>query len=145
MKVNKMGFSLVELAIGLAVITVLILTISMSSGIRDNARLQSASQSIQALRSAAENYIASGKLNFIGLDIAALKADNFLSANFNALGSNPWGGDFLVAPNASNTTRFDIALTSVNKPDSAKLNIFFNNITHAISYDESSKTWTATF
>ena len=139
------GFSLVELAIGLAVTTVLILAVSMSSGIRDTARVQSAANSVQALRSAAENYLAGGKLNYSGIDMDALKTEKLLPDNFNKNGSNPWGGDFSVAANASNSTRFDISLTSVNKTDKDKLTSYFNNAANSFAYDEGNSAWTVTF
>ena len=142
---NNKGFSLVELAIGLAVITVLILAVSMSSGIRDTARQQSAVDSVQALRSASESYLASGKLNYASVSFTELKNGNFLPANFNASGTNPWGGNFTLGVNSSNNTRVDITLTSVASADNTKLTTFFNNIALNTSYDTTGKTWTATF
>ena len=143
-KQSNKGFSLVELAIGLAVITVLILAISMSSGIRDTARVQSAVNSIQALRSAAESYLASGKINYSGMDVAALKTNNLLPTNFNATGTNPWGGNYAVAPNAT-PTKYDITLGSVAAADSTKLTSYYNNLANTSAYDATAKTWTVTF
>ena len=144
MQSNK-GFTLIELAIGLAVITVLILAISASSGIRDNARVQSAAQSVQSLRSAAESYLAGGKLNYSGMDIATLKTNNLLPAGFSGSGTNPWGGNYSIAVNGSDATRFDIALGSLAQTDAAKLTSYFNNTANNSNYDSSSKTWTVTF
>ena len=144
-RLSNRGFTLIELAIGLAVLTVLILAISMSSGIRDNARAQSAAQSVQALRSAAESYLATGRLNYTGMDIAALKASNMLPANFNGSGTNPWGGDYVIAADASDPTRFNIALSSLSTNDASKLTSYFNNAANTSVYDTSSKTWTVTF
>lgn len=146
-KNDKKGFSLVELAIGLAVITILILAISASAGIRDNARVQAAANSIETLRSAAENYIVStGEMDYSSLTVAALQANNLLSANFDATKSNPWGGSFSVAPNAANSTHFDIALGGLNQAAGDKLISYFKN--HAYStptYDPKKTTWIATF
>ncbi len=142
---NKKGFSLVELAIGLAVITILILTISMSSGIRDNARVQSAANSVQTLRSAAENYVAAGKLNYAGLSVEALKTAQLLPSNFSSNKTNPWGGDFAVAANASNVTRFDISLSGMAKTEGDKLTAYFNNSSTAAAFDDSKSSWTVTF
>ena len=144
-RTNSRGFSLVELAIGLAVITVLILAVSMSSGIRDSARVQSAADSVQALRSAAENYLAGGKSNYTGLSTEALKSAKLLPDNFNASGTNPWGGDFVVNPNPASPTRFDISLSSLAKTDGDKLTSYFNNSANAAAYDQSKTTWTVTF
>ncbi|MBI4310088.1 MAG: prepilin-type N-terminal cleavage/methylation domain-containing protein [Candidatus Omnitrophica bacterium] len=141
---SNQGFSLVELAIGLAVVTILILAISTSSGIRDNARVQSAAGSVQTLRCAAENYLAAGKLNYAGLTIDALKTAELLPANFTGSSANPWGGDFIIAANANNT-RFDISLGGLPKTDADKLTAYFTNSANAAAYDESQNAWTVTF
>ncbi len=144
--VSNKGFSLVELAIGLAVITVLILSISLSSGIRDNAKVQAASQSVSALRLAAENYLAAGNMNYAGMTIATLKTSNLLPTSFTGTTANPWGGNFTITPNAaSSNTKVDIAMTAVPSADSTKLTNYFTNSTSATAYDATSKTWTATF
>jgi prepilin-type N-terminal cleavage/methylation domain-containing protein len=145
MRTNKAGFSLVELAIGLAVVTVLILAISMSSGMRDNARVQSAAHSVNALRSAAENYLATGKTNYTGVTIDVLKTAKLLPDNFVAAKTNPWGGDFTVLPNPANATRFDIALTGLPKTEGDKLTSYFANSANAAVYDQTKTSWTATF
>jgi prepilin-type N-terminal cleavage/methylation domain-containing protein len=142
---KKQGFSLVELAIGLAVITVLILAVSISSGVRDNARVQSAANSVQTLRSAAENYLVTGKLNYSGLTVDALKTAKLLPDNFVPAKTNPWGGDFNITPNGSNNTRFDITLSALNKIDAEKLTFYFNNSASSLIFDESKNIWVATF
>lgn len=144
MKNNK-GFSLVELAIGLAVITVLVLAISMSSGLRNNARIQSATQSIQTLRSAAESYLTIGHLNYAGLSIDNLKKGNLLPSNFDATKANPWGGSYTVGANGSNNTQFNIVLSTVNKDDSAKLLAYFSNSATNASYEEEKGSFVVTF
>ncbi len=143
LKSNK-GFSLVELAIGLAVVTVLVLAVSMSSGLRDNARLQSAVNSVQTLRSAAENYLVSGKINYSGLSVDSLKTAKILPGAFSGAGVNPWGGNFTVAPSAD-PTRFNIALTNVGADDSKKLSDYFKNNASATDFDAEKKTWSVTF
>ena len=130
------GFSLVELAIGLAIITVLILSISLSAGLRDNARTQSAAQSIQALRTAAEGYLTSGRLNYAGISISSLKTQEFLPNAFSATGSNPWGGNYDIKPNSNANTQVDVSLTSVPKKDSSKLLAYFKNTAFATSYED---------
>lgn len=142
---SNRGFSLVELAIGLAVITILILAVTVSAGVRDNARIQSTANSIQTLRSAAENYLVTGKLNYSGMTIDVLKEDKLLPGNFSGTAANAWGGDFTLAANGSDNTRFDVAVSSVAKTYADKLTAYFNNSASAIAYDESKKTWTGTF
>lgn len=142
---SKKGFSLVELAIGLAVLTVLILSISVSAGLRDNARVQSAANSVQTLRSAAESYLALGKVNFTGMTVDSLKTSKLLPNGFVAAKSNPWGGDFAVTTNASDNSRFDITLSSLAKTEAEKLSNYFNNSATKVAYDETNTTWTVTF
>ena len=60
---QKEGFTLIELAIGIAIVAVLILAVGTGSGIRGNASVQSATKSVNTLRVAAENYIAAGNLS----------------------------------------------------------------------------------
>lgn len=139
------GFSLVELAIGLAVVTILILAVTASAGIRDSARVQSAASSIQSLRSAAENYLSTGKLNYKDLTVKALQDAKLLPQNFKGVGTNPWGGDFILGPNPSDQTHFDIGLTGVELSNADKLTSFFNNTASAVTVDAHSSTWTATF
>ena len=141
----QQGFSLVELAIGLAVVTILILAVSMSAGIRDNARAQSAANSIETLRCATESYLATGRLNYTGIGIDALKTAKLLPDNFSGTASNPWGGDFNVVANASNSTHFDIILSGLAKTDADKLTSFFNNSASSIAFDQSTSTWSVTF
>ena len=143
-KINKKGFSLVELAIGLAVVAVLILAVSVSSGIQDNARVQSAANSIRALRSAAENYLVSGKVNYAGVSVDALKTSKFLPDNFVVAGTNPWGGNFALVPN-SDATRFDISLLGLKQQDADRLSAYFAGSSSKTAFDASSGAWTATF
>ncbi len=143
-KTNQKGFSLVELAIGLAVVAILILAVSMSSGIQDNARVQSAANSVQSLRSAAENYLVSGKVNYTGISLDALKTSKFLPDNFNAIGTNPWGGNFILDPN-SDTTRYDISLSGLKQQDADKLAAYFASSASKTVFDASAGTWTVTF
>ncbi len=142
---NKKGFSLVELAIGLAVITILILAVSVSAGIRDNARIQSASTSVRTLRTAAENYLSNGSLNYAGISVVNLQTANLLPASFSPTNTNPWGGSYAIAPNSSDNTHFDIALTSLNQTQANKLTSFFSNNATSSNYDASKLTWSVTF
>ena len=141
---NKRGFSLVELAIGLAVVTILILGVSVSAGIRDNARLQSAATSVKSIRCAAENYLTNGNLDYSNLTVAELKKVNLLPGNFDPTKSNPWGGSFTVGPNTADKTRFDIALGSLNQSQADKLTAYFQNSGDS-SYDPTNTIWTVTF
>ena len=142
---NNKGFSLIELAIGIAVVTILILGVAASGGIRDNARIQAAAGSVRTLRSAAENYLSNGNLNFSGLSVAALQSTNLLPINFDPTNSNPWGLSFGIAPNSSDNTRFDITMNVPKKSQADKLSTYFKSSAASSAYDESKATWTATF
>lgn len=142
---NKKGFSLIELASVLAVIAILIVAVASGSGMRETARVQSAAESIRTLRGAAENYIASGNLTYTGMDIAALKSSSFLPSGFTGTGTNPFGGDYSIGPNATDATKFDVSLTAVTSSVDTKLTSLFNSQADSISYDGTSQTWTVTF
>ncbi len=142
---KKRGFSLVELAIGLAVITVLVLAISFSGGIRDNARVQSAADSVQTLRSAAENYLALGKINYSGLTVATLITEKLLPANFSATKTNPWGGNFDVTEASGDANKFSVVLDGVDATSYARLTSIFKNNASTIAYDTTNKKITLTF
>lgn len=144
-KPNHKGFTLVELAIGLAVIAVLILSIAVGSGVLDSARVQSAGESVRTLRAAAENYIASGNLTYTGISIDNLKTSKFLPSGFSATGSNPWNGDFQVAVNASDSTQVDISLTTISQQTADRLDSLFANTASSTSYNTDSQIWTVTF
>ena len=140
---NKKGFSLVELAVAIAVIAILILAIVGSAGMRETARVHSAANTVETLRSAAENFIASGHLDYTGMDIAALQAVNLLPST---LGTNPFGGSYVIGPVASDPTHFHIDLSALNQVQADKLrNIFQNNANSIPPYDSSASTWSVIF
>jgi prepilin-type N-terminal cleavage/methylation domain-containing protein len=142
---NNNGFSLVELAIAIAVITILILAIAASAGMRDNARIQSASNSVQTLRSAAENYLSGGQLDYTGMDIEALKTAQLLPTAFSGTSSNSFGGNFSIGPDASDATHFQIALSALNQSQANKLTSIFQNNATSSSYDATNKIWAVIF
>ena len=141
---NKEGFSLVEMAIVVGIIAILIGVLVGASGMRDNAGIQSASQSVNTLRSAGGNYLAAGNLTYTGISIDKLKTDQYLPAGFTGTASNPWGGDYTVLPNTDNT-KVDIAMTKISATVSTRLTALFKNSANATAYDATNLKWTATF
>ena len=139
---NKSGFTLIELVLVISIIAILIMAVGLTSGIRDNAKVNSAAQSIRTLRTAAENYIAAGNMTYTGITIAGLQTSGYLPAGFTATGSNPWGGNYLIAVN-SDPGKVDISLTAVTSTAATRLSTLFANSAAATAY--SSTTWTATF
>lgn len=139
---KKGGFTLIELVLVISIIALLIMAVGLASGVRENAKIHSAAESVKSLRTAAESYIASGNMTYAGITVSELQTAGYLPGSFSATGSNPWGGDYTVAPNAD-STKVDISLTQVSVSGSARLSALFANSATATGY--SSEIWTATF
>jgi len=139
---NKGGFTLIELVLVISIVAVMIMAVGLTSGVRENAKVHSASESVKSLRTAAESYIASGNMTYSGITISGLQSLGYLPASFNATGSNPWGGNYAVAPN-TDTGKVDISLTGVGNSAASRLSALFANSAATTSY--SSSTWTVTF
>lgn len=140
---SRNGFTLIELVLVISIIAILIMAVGLTSGIRDNAKVNSAAQSVRTLRTAAENYIAAGNMTYTGISISGLQTSGFLPAGFSATGSNPWGGNYAVAANASDSSKVDISLTGVGSTQATRLSALFANSSSSTAY--SSTTWTVTF
>ena len=141
--ISRKGFTLIELVLVIGIIAILIMAVGLTSGIRDNAKVNSAAQSVRALRSAAENYLAAGNMTYTGISISGLQTSGYLPNAFSATGSNPWGGNYTVAVNSSDSGKVDISLTSVASASATRLSSLFANSASSTSY--SSTTWTITF
>jgi prepilin-type N-terminal cleavage/methylation domain-containing protein len=137
------GFTLIELVLAISIIALLIMAIGSASGVRQSAKVQSAAESIRTLRIASESYIAGGSTTFTGITIASLKTAGLLPSGFSATGSNPWGGGYSVTANSGDSSKVDIALTSVPDAAATRLTALFAN--SASSTSLASGTWTATF
>jgi len=136
------GFTLIELVLVISIVAVIIMAVGLTSGVRENAKVHSASESVKALRTAAESYIAAGNMTYSGITVSGLQSLGYLPASFNATGSNPWGGNYAVAPN-TDTGKVDISLSGVGNSAAARLSALFANSAATTSY--SSGTWTVTF
>lgn len=136
------GFTLIELVLVISIVALLIMAVGLTSGIRENAKVHTACESVKALRTAAESYIAAGSMTYTGITIDGLKTSGYLPANFSATGTNPWGGNYAIAAN-SDPNKVDISLTAVSSLASTRLSVLFANSAASTSY--SSETWTATF
>lgn len=139
---NKRGFSLIELVLVISIIALLIMAVGVSSGVRENAKVHSASESVRSLRTAAESYIAVGNMTYTGITISGLQTLGYLPASFSATGSNPWGGNYTIAVN-TDVNKIDISLTGVSSSAAARLSALFANSAAATNY--ASDTWTVTF
>lgn len=139
---NRGGFSLIELVLVISIIAFLIMAVGLTSGVRENAKVHSACESVKALRTAAESYIAAGNMTYTGITVSGLQTLGYLPASFSAVGSNPWGGNYAIAPN-TDTNKVDISLTGISSPAAARLSALFANSAAATNY--ASNTWTITF
>jgi len=139
---NRGGFTLIELVLVISIVALLIMAVGLTSGVRENAKVHSAAESVKALRTAAESYIAAGSMTYTGITVDGLKTSGYLPGSFTATGSNPWGGNYAIAAN-SNPNKVDISLTAVSASASTRLSALFANSAAATSY--SSETWIVTF
>jgi len=139
---KERGFTLIELVMVISIAAILIMAVGLTSGVRDNAKVHSASESVKALRTAAESYIAAGNMTYTGITISGLQTLGYLPAGFSAAGSNPWGGNYAIAPN-TDANKVDISLTDVSSSAAARLSALFANSAAATNY--TSNTWTITF
>ena len=139
---NRGGFTLIELVLVISIVALLIMAVGLTSGVRENAKVHSAAESVKALRTAAESYIVAGSMTYTGITVDGLKASGFLPGSFTATGTNPWGGNYAIVAN-SDTSKVDISLTSVTVVAAARLSALFAN--SASSTDYASGTWTVTF
>ena len=139
---NKSGFTLIELVLVISIVALLLMAIGLTSGVRENARVHAAAESVKTLRTASESYIAAGNMTYAGITIAGLQTAGYLPASFSATGSNPWGGNYSISVN-SDPNKVDISLTGVSTIASARLSSLFTNSASATSY--ASDTWTVTF
>ena len=135
-------FTLIELVLVISIVAILIMAVGLTSGVRETAKVHSAAESVKALRTAAESYIAAGNMTYTGISVSGLQTLGFLPASFSATGSNPWGGNYAVAVN-SDTGKVDISITSVTAASATRLSTLFANSAAATNY--SSTTWTITF
>ena len=136
------GFTLIELVLVISIVALLIMAVGLTSGIRENAKVHSAAESVKALRTAAESYIAAGSMTYTGITVDGLKTSGFLPGSFTATGTNPWGGNYAIAAN-SDANKVDISLSAVGVSAAARMSALFANSAAATSY--SSETWIATF
>lgn len=140
---NRGGFTLIELVLVISIIALLIMAVGLTSGVRENAKVHSAAESVKALRTAAESYIAAGNMTYTGITISGLQTLGFLPAAFSATGSNPWGGNYTIVPNSADASKVDISLSGVTAFGAARLSALFVNSATATNY--ASNTWTITF
>jgi len=119
---RKNAFTILEMSIVIAIIGILIVGIvTVASNVRKTALLMKAAQTVNVLHEAANGYLAIGNNNFTGITISQLQTDDLLPDGFSGTGSNPWGGNYSIAVNASDSSMIDIQITSVPTAVGSKL------------------------
>ena len=140
---RKNAFTILEMSIVLAIIGILIAGIvGVAGSLRQTAFVMEAAQTINSLHQAANGYLAVGNTNFSGISVAQLITDNLLPSGFSGTGTNPWGGNYTIAPNTDNS-KIDIGLTSVPTVAGNRLSDMFQNSADNVSLVTT--TFTVTF
>jgi len=143
---NKKGFTLLELIVVMVIITIIASQVIASfKGAADNGRVAAALNSIKAIQTAAMNYFNNNGGSCTGISVATLVSGKYLPGIFTGTGANPWGGNYTVNVNASDSTKFDLLMTNISQTDATTLNNALANSAQAVSYVATSSTWTGTF
>lgn len=130
---NNAGFTLVELLLVISIIAILIAAIMPAVGTTESARISTAERDIEQLHSAAMQYLSRGRTTYNGISITQLKNDGILGNNFSETGTNPWGGDYSMAP-ASNNNYVIIILTNIPDESGNALLRKFNQKAQSVSF-----------
>jgi competence protein ComGC len=142
---NKKGFTIIELIIALVIISVILLVVvPVGQKATDNSRITNAMASIKAIQTAAVGWSNDNGGQYTGITFTNL-TQGYLPAQFTAMSTNPWNGNYSVNVNTNDSTMFDIALTNVPSTSATKLTTAMSKLSAlAPSYTASSQTWTTT-
>ena len=106
---NK-GFTLIELAIVMAIIVVLVGIVIVGMGSLSTSRVTRATSDFQSIRSAGIQWMSrNGQSNYTGITTAALAP--YLTITMAS--GNPWGGSYTAAANATDSTKLDVSGTGL--------------------------------
>jgi len=113
-RARQRGFTLLEVGLAVVVSMLVIAAAAMAfTTQRAKASVKSAVEGVNYIYQASQDW-ASTRPNFTGVSCAALVAQNLLPQVLGSCtGTNPWGGNYTVAVNGSNSARVDITLTNV--------------------------------
>ena len=143
---NKKGFSFIEMIAVIIIGAILIGSLLMATkSTADSGRVTSLLKSLMALKTAANSYLLNNGGLCTGVSVGVLQTNKLLPAGFSPTGSNPYGGDFSIAVNASTSNQCDVTLTSVPTTAQASLDLAVAKIAEAKSYNAATKTYTVTF
>ena len=143
---HKNGFTLLELIVVMVIITIIASQVIASfKGASDNGRVAAALNSIKAIQTASMGYFNNNGGSCTGISVANLVAGTYLPGTFTGTNANPWGGNYTIAVNSSNSTQFNLSMTNIAQADATILNNALQNSAQAVNYVASSSTWTGTF
>jgi type II secretory pathway pseudopilin PulG len=143
---NQKGFTLIEAGMAIVIaLLVIAAAVAAFSAQRLKAQVRSATSDVGSIYQAAQDW-ASTRANFTGVNCANLAANNQLPKNVgNCTGTDPWGGNYTVNPNAANSGQVDINVTAVPAGAGQQLVDKFSNSSANAVYNAGAQTFTATF
>src|SRR5258708_2150688 len=107
---NKQGFTIIEMVIALMIISIILLVVvPLGQTATDNSRIASAIASIKAIQTASVEWANDNGGQYTGITFANL-ASGYLPAQFTAMSTNPWSGNYIINVNANNSEMLDIGL-----------------------------------
>ncbi len=142
---KQQGFTLIELSIVLVLIVGLTLTfwpqITQMLGIGDAAKVRA---QVSEIQNGAMLYKQRNNV-FTGISMTVLDNQGYVSDRM-ADGSarNPWGGNYAVAADAADATRYTVTATGVQNPDIGA-QLAADYATSAVTADFNGTTLTITF
>jgi len=145
---NKKGFTIIEMVIAMAIITlILLVVVPLGQTAIDNSRIANAIASVKAIQTAAVEWandnggVYTG-ITFGGLTGATAGSPVYLPAQFSATSTNSWNGNYVVSVDPSSAEMLDISLTAVPATPAAKLITALTKISAvAPTYTAASETW----
>ena len=112
-RLNNKGFSMVELAVGILVLTILTGIVLGGMGLIAKGQVQRETSNIENLLIAAKAGRSATTFDYTGMTITTLITGGQLPSAFNPISTNSWGGNYTLAVNGSDAGKIDIGLTAV--------------------------------
>ena len=119
---TQAGFTFTEIALGLSLfVLVSVSGFAAFQALSDRNKVNDTIKEVGAIFSAAEDWKA-GKPNYTGIDMATLDTQGLVpNAIGTGVGTNPWGGNYTVAPKTGDTAHVTITATNVDPKPCANI------------------------
>jgi ABC-type amino acid transport substrate-binding protein len=108
----------------ISIVAVMIMAVGLTNGVRENAKVHSASESVKAFKDSRGKLIAAGNMTYSGITVSGLQSLGIclrvLMPQCQILGE----GYYAVAPN-TDTGKVDISLTGVGNSAASRLSVLF--------------------